>query len=122
MFRDEVLRRLVQRVHIIGVVTGKVAVIIRAGIGGIVPVQGTPAVGSERVIHGGGKFCFIVDVPDVIQDKFRFVVLPYAGISHFPVLVAPVRVIIIGTGKVIGFLDGSRLRSSFGRSSKDGQA
>ena len=97
----------------------KIPVIIRAGICGIIPVEGGVAVLSEAVEKGRRCIELIGRSEVVLQDCDRLVGLADTGIADFPGLITPVGVVHVVSNKVIYLLSRSVLGASLPRSCKE---
>ena len=88
-------------------VTRQVLVVIRAGVGRIVPIQGRIAIPAEAVQQGCTPLELVGRRKVVLQDGNRFMGDGHARIAHLAVLVAPVGVIHVVPHQVIHLLRGS---------------
>ena len=85
------------------VVAGQVAVIIRTGIFRIEPVEARGSVATEGVEQAGGPVHLPAFV-EVAEHEHRLVVEGHACIALLAILVAPVRVVVVRSAQVEGFL------------------
>ena len=88
-------------------VTRQVLVVIRAGVGRIVPIQGRVAIPAEAVQQGCTPLELVGRREVVLQDGNRFMGDGHARIAHLAVLVAPVGVVHVVSHQVIHLLRGS---------------
>ena len=97
------------------IITWQVTIVIRTGIGGIVPVKGGIAVTSRSVKKSRVEFQLRARSVSVFGHEHRLKGRTHAGITDLAVLITPVGVIHIVTHKIINLLSGSILRSSLAR-------
>ena len=93
-------------------VAGQVAVVVRTGVLGVVPVEGGVAVLAETVEGGRTRIELVGRSVVVLHDGDGLFGLADACIANLAVLVAPVGVVHVVTHKVVDFLGGCVLRTA----------
>ena len=83
-----------------GVIAGKISVIIRSWVAGVVPVEGCGAAISCRIAQCCHDIRLVADFIFMREDRIRLVRFAYVGIPDFSVLVPPARVIVVRAREV----------------------
>ena len=99
----------------------QVAVVVRTRIRSVVEVEGR--VGVERVVVSGCYFDLLRVIYLELKsgDEGRVIGLDDAAVTHFTVLVAPIGVIVVRTGKVVHLLRHSSILTTLCGSTKSDQ-
>ena len=99
----------------------QVAVVVRTRIRCVVEVEGR--VGVERVVVSGCYFDLLRVIYLELKsgDEGRVIGLDDAAVTHFTVLVAPIGVIVVRTGKVVHLLRHSSVLTTLGGGTKSDQ-
>ena len=100
-------------------VTGKIAVVIRAGILGIVPVECGVAVLAETIERGHIGVELVGRSIIILYYRDGLVGLADAGVAHLSVLVSPVGIVHVVANQVIHFLGGCILGTALAGSGKE---
>ena len=88
-------------------VGGEVAVVVGAGVGGVVPVERAVAVVAEAVAHRGRDLQAALQVVEVVAELHdRLVAVSDAGIAPRSCLTADVGVVEVGARQIVGLLGG----------------
>ena len=112
---------VVVRIRIVEIAR-RVAVVVRTGVLGIVPVHSGVAVLSETEEEGRAALELVRRGVVVLGYGHGLVGLADAGIAHPAVLVAPVGIVHIVAHKVVDLLGGSHLGSPLSGSAEEDQA
>ena len=96
-------------------ITRKVAVIVSARVGSIVPIEGSVAVLTRSPEQGNVGLEIIQRSCSVFNNENRLVGDSHTGVAHLAVLITPVGVVHIVAHKVIHLLGGSILCAPLSR-------
>ena len=108
-------------VRVAGKVTGQVTVVVRTRVAGVVPVEG--AAGVERLVESdtGVERRTGLGRPHPVEDGGGVKGLHHAGVALLALLPAPVGIIKMCTGQVVGLLKGRAVAGALGGGAKGGQ-
>ena len=114
--------RLIDAVDGAVVIAGQIAVVVRTGILGIVPVQCRVAVAAKAEQGGEAAFELVRGSEAPLGQGHGLMRFAHAGVAHLAVLVTPVGVVHVVSYQVVHFLGGSHLGATFAGSGKECQA
>ena len=100
------------------VVRRHVAVVVRSRVRSVVEVNRGVRIEREMVACCHFNLLLLVDIVVKRSDDRRVVGLHIAGVTHFAVLVAPVRIVIDASRQVVRLLRHSRVLAAEGRSTE----